>query len=100
MIERAAKIWEVSAEDVEYQDGVIQHTSDPELKLTFKQMAARQIPTGGPIVGSAGDGADQSLQVLDAYHPLVDETTSPEESMARAASLLERKTAQVMHDRR
>ncbi|MFQ6029480.1 MAG: xanthine dehydrogenase family protein molybdopterin-binding subunit [Dehalococcoidia bacterium] len=54
MIERAAKVWEVSVDDVEYQDGVIQHTSDPELKMTFKQLAARQIPTGGPIVGSAG----------------------------------------------
>ena len=48
------------------------------------------------IVGSAGEGADESLQVLDAYHALVDETTLPEEAMARAASLLERRTAQVM----
>ena len=54
MMQRAAKVWDVSVDDVEYVDGVIQHTSDPELKLTFKQMAARQIPTGGPIVGAAG----------------------------------------------
>ena len=34
--------------------GVLQHKSDPELRLTFQQMAARQNGTGGPIVGSAG----------------------------------------------
>ncbi|MCH2527368.1 MAG: xanthine dehydrogenase family protein molybdopterin-binding subunit [Dehalococcoidia bacterium] len=54
LIERAAKRWDVSTDDVEYTDGVAQHKSDPELKLTFKQIAAIQVPTGGPIVGSAG----------------------------------------------
>ena len=54
MIARAAKIWDVDAGDVTYENGEVQHVSDPELKLTFKQLAARQIPTGGPIVGSAG----------------------------------------------
>ena len=54
MIARAAKIWEVSPEDVEYEGGFLQHKSDPELQLTFRQMAARQNPTGGPIVGRAG----------------------------------------------
>ena len=54
MMERAAKLWEVTIDDVEYVDGVLQHKSDPELKLTFQQMAARQNATGGPIVGSAG----------------------------------------------
>ena len=54
MIERAAKIWDVDVADVTYEDGVVQHKSDTELRLTFKQLAARQVPTGGPIVGSAG----------------------------------------------
>ena len=54
MLERAAKVWDVSLDDVEYVDGVVQHKSDSELKLTFKQMAARQNGTGGPIVGRAG----------------------------------------------
>ncbi|MCI0902302.1 MAG: xanthine dehydrogenase family protein molybdopterin-binding subunit [Chloroflexi bacterium] len=54
MVDRAAKIWEIPSEDVEYKEAVLQHKSDPELKLTFKQIAARMIPTGGPIVGSAG----------------------------------------------
>ena len=54
MVDRAAKIWEIPSDDVEYKEAVLQHKSDPELKLTFKQIAARMIPTGGPIVGSAG----------------------------------------------
>ena len=54
MIERAAKIWDIPEEDVEYADGVLQHKSDTELKLTFRQLAARQNATGGPITGRAG----------------------------------------------
>ena len=54
MIERAAKVWEIPVEDVEYTDGVLQHKSDSELRLTFRQMAARQNVTGGPITGRAG----------------------------------------------
>ncbi|PKB67224.1 MAG: oxidoreductase [SAR202 cluster bacterium Io17-Chloro-G4] len=54
MVERAAKIWEIAPENVEYENGVLQHKSDNELKMTFKQLAARQNATGGPITGSAG----------------------------------------------
>ncbi len=66
MRERAARIWDIPVDDVEYVDGVLQHTSDPELKLTFKQLAARQVGTGGPIVGRAGvnpPGAGPSIAV-------------------------------------
>ena len=51
MIQRAARIWEVTADDVDYANGVASHKSDPELKLTFKQLAARLNGTGGPVVG-------------------------------------------------
>ena len=76
MVERAAKIWEIPSDDVEYKEAVLQHKSDPELKLTFKQIAARMIPTGGPIVGSAGvnpPGAGPSI----AAH-VVDVEVDPE----------------------
>ncbi len=66
MVERAAKIWEVSEEDVEYENGALQHKSDPELRLTFQQLAARQTATGGPIIGRAGvnpGGAGPALAV-------------------------------------
>ena len=53
MVERAAKIWDTSVENLEYAHGVITHKSDPELKLTFKEMAGRLLATGGPISASA-----------------------------------------------
>ena len=54
MMARAARIWEVEPEDVLYEDGVLTHRADDQLRLTFRQLAARQVPTGGPIVGRGG----------------------------------------------
>ena len=54
MMARAARIWEVEPEDVLYEDGVLKHRADDQLQLTFRQLAARQVPTGGPIVGRGG----------------------------------------------
>ena len=51
MIERAAMIWDVPVEDVEYDNGVLK--AGPELRMTFKELAARLNATGGPIVGRA-----------------------------------------------
>ena len=53
MRERAATIWDASLDDVEYADGVISHKSDPELRFTFKELAARLPGTGGLITASA-----------------------------------------------
>ena len=70
MMERAAKIWQISAENVEYKDGVFQHKSDPELKMSFKHLAARLNGTGGPIVGRAtvsprGVGSAFAVHMVD-----------------------------------
>ncbi len=54
MIARAARIWEVEPEDVLFEDSVLTHRADDQLRLTFQQLAARQVPTGGPIVGRGG----------------------------------------------
>ena len=51
---RAALIWEVQAEDVEFQNGTFICSKNPEDKLTFKELAGRQMRTGGPISCSAG----------------------------------------------
>ena len=51
LIERAAVIWDISPDLVQYENGVISHTSDSELKFTFKQLAGRLNGTGGPITG-------------------------------------------------
>ena len=53
LLQRAGLIWEVPPEDVDLVDGVLCHKSDPELRLTLKQLAAQLNTTGGPVVGRA-----------------------------------------------
>ena len=70
LIERAARIWEVDVEDVEFQGGVARHKSDPALNMTFKDLASRLNATGGPILGSAavnprGVGAACAAHIAD-----------------------------------
>ena len=47
-------IWDTKVDQIEYVNGSVRHKSDPELTLTFKEIAAGSNGTGGPIVGSAG----------------------------------------------
>lgn len=53
MIERAAILWETDVDQVEYENGMLQHSSDPELKISFKDLADRLSGLGGPVVGRA-----------------------------------------------
>jgi hypothetical protein len=55
---------------VTYADGMVRDTLDPERCLTFKQIAARQVATGGPIVGRSGvnppgAGASMGTHIVD-----------------------------------
>ena len=77
MVARAARIWDIDPANVEYAEGVIQHKSEPELRFTFGQLAARLNGTGGPIVGRAsvsptGVGGAYALHIADVA---VDEDT-------------------------
>ena len=70
MIERAAQIWDVSADNVTLADGVFQHQSDPDLKFTFKELAGQLNRTGGPIssqvsVDPKGAGSAFATHVVD-----------------------------------
>ena len=70
MIRRAATIWDVPADDVGLIDGVIHHKSDPDLQLTFKELAAQLNNTGGPIssqvsVDPPGVGGAFSTHIVD-----------------------------------
>ena len=70
MKERAALIWETTADQVEFSDGEFRHSANTEQSLTFKQLAARLLDTGGPIIGSAtvspkGVGASLSTHIVD-----------------------------------
>jgi CO/xanthine dehydrogenase Mo-binding subunit len=70
MIERAAKIWEVDAADVEYERGMLTYSKNPELRMGFKDLARRLNGTGGPIVGRAnvaprGAGPGFAVHIVD-----------------------------------
>ena len=70
LIARAVKIWDVAAEDIQYEGGVVSHRSDPELRLTLRELAGRMNSTGGPIVGRgtvspAGVGSAFAVNIVD-----------------------------------
>ncbi|MDZ7729522.1 MAG: xanthine dehydrogenase family protein molybdopterin-binding subunit [Dehalococcoidia bacterium] len=53
MIERAAKLWSCEVDDVEFADGKLTCKTDSSKEMTFKEMAAQQARTGGPLQGKA-----------------------------------------------
>ena len=70
MLERAALLWETTADQVELEHGVFRHSSDPELKMSFKELAGMLPETGGPIVGRAnldpaGAGSTFATAIVD-----------------------------------
>ncbi len=70
MIERAAAIWDVQAEDIDLTDGEFHHKSDPDLKMSFKELAGQLNNSGGPIssqvsVDPKGAGGAFSTQIAD-----------------------------------
>ena len=70
LVDRAALIWETSADRVEYRDGVLHHGSDPGLTMTFKELAAQLTDTGGPVAGRAnvnprGVGGSYAANIVD-----------------------------------
>ncbi len=70
MIERAAKLWERTPDQVEYADGVFR-TTDGTREADFKQLAAKLEGTGGPVVGRAtvhpdtGVGGSFAVNIVD-----------------------------------
>ena len=70
MAERAALIWEISPEEVEFTRGVFISGNDPEDRLSFKDLAGRLMETGGPVTASASDaqggvGAQLAGNIVD-----------------------------------
>lgn len=70
MVERAATVWDVSPENVDLVEGILVHKADPELRLSFKEMAEMLNATGGPIVGRAtvdpsGVGSTFAVHITD-----------------------------------
>jgi CO/xanthine dehydrogenase Mo-binding subunit len=76
MIGRAAQMWEVKPEQVEYVDGELRCTSDGSKSMTFKDMAGQVLKTGAGIVGH-GEVAVRGVGGAFATH-IVDVEVDPE----------------------
>ncbi len=53
LIARAAMIWEIAEDDVDYKDGEFSSKSDPNEKMSFKELAAQSKGNGGTVTGRA-----------------------------------------------
>ena len=70
LTERAAMIWDVSPDQVRYEDGGVEHVSDTELRMSFREIAAMLPDSGGPVVGRAnlnpaGQSGSYSANIVD-----------------------------------
>ena len=70
MKERAAQIWDIPADQVEYCEGSLSSKSDPSTKFTFKELAKQLGSTGGTVTGSAsvdpkGVGSAYGCHIVD-----------------------------------
>jgi CO/xanthine dehydrogenase Mo-binding subunit len=69
MVARAAKLWGLPEDDVEYDAGIIRSKSDGR-QFTFRELAAQSARTGGPIAGKAsllarGAGGAYGTHIVD-----------------------------------
>lgn len=46
---RAALLWDINEDGVQFEDGVFSSSTDSELKITFKELAGKLNDTGGPV---------------------------------------------------
>ena len=51
MLSRAATIWDIDLDSIKFEKGVFFSESDPELKMTFAELASKIEETGEPVVG-------------------------------------------------
>jgi CO/xanthine dehydrogenase Mo-binding subunit len=59
MMGRAAQLWEVQPEEVEFRDGVFASKKSSQDRLTFKELAQWLLRTGGPVTASASSNPRQ-----------------------------------------
>ena len=51
MVERAAMVWGIEPDSVEFESGEFRSKADSALKMPFSELAAQLDDTGGPVVG-------------------------------------------------
>jgi len=70
MSARAAILWGVETEEVDFRDGVFTCTKNTEDSISFKELAPKLMATGGPVTRSASDsqggvGAQLAGHIVD-----------------------------------
>ncbi len=88
MIGRAAKIWDVEEENVQFNDGEFSSINGKEEQISFRDLSARLGETGGPVVGRAtmnpaGAGGAFATHIVDLT---VDEDTGKVEILRYTAT--------------
>ena len=76
IVERVAITWDVSSDEIVYRDGSVHHLSNPELTLSFSDVAKDANQTGGPIVGRANVTSTGAARAYAAM--IVDVSVDPE----------------------
>ncbi len=61
LITKAALYWEAKVEEVRFEDGDFIHASDPEKRLSFKELASHLVDLGGPVVGTGAVDPDSGV---------------------------------------
>lgn len=77
MKNRAAKVWDVPAEEISFADGVFSYKDDEEKRADFKKLAGQIGGTGGSVVCHVSTSPDGSGGGAFATH-LVDVEVDPE----------------------
>ncbi|RKU23637.1 oxidoreductase [Candidatus Poribacteria bacterium] len=88
MIGRAAKLWDVDEDNVQFTDGEFSSINGKEEQISFRDLSARLGETGGPVVGRAtmnpaGAGGAFATHVVDVA---VDEETGKVEILRYTAT--------------
>ena len=70
MSKRAALLWNADASTVSYREGVFSTGAEPAKRLTFKEVAAKVLSTGGPIfvtssIDPRGVGSAMATHIVD-----------------------------------
>ncbi len=70
LVQRAAGVWDVPDDQVEYADGKLSRVSDPEVQMTFEEIVGLLDETGGPVVGKAnmnpgGSSGSYTANIVD-----------------------------------
>lgn len=88
MMGRAAKLWDVDEENVQFADGEFSSINGKEEQISFRDLSARLGETGGPVIGRAtmnpaGAGGAFATHVVDVA---VDEDTGKVEILRYTAT--------------